>query len=233
MEATGSSWILPATTRCQAGFTVSVITPARAQYCAQAVLPRAKTDAVDAQTLALLAAWLPPEPWTPPPAISTELPQRLTQRDTLIALRQQLRQHLQARRHLPSVGTSVRRQMEALLATVAQHSRGVERESPPVREQAAQWAKAAQLRETMPGSGRLTAAWLLVTTRNCMVCATAEQAAAYAGSAPNPRASGTSVRGRATIGHAGNRRLRTARYLASLSAAHYNPLMHALYRRLR
>ncbi len=112
--------------------------------------------------------------------------------------------------------------MEALLATLEEQITGVEREIPQVLQQEAQWAKAAQLLDTIPGIGLLTAAWLLVTTLNFTVCATA-----------NPRESGTSVRGRATIGHEGNRRLRTALYLASLSAAQHNPLIHAFSSRLR
>jgi transposase len=233
MEATGSYWILPATTLCQAGFTVSVVNPAQAHSFAKALLQRAKTDAIDAQTLAVLAAVLPLEPWTPPPAIYAELQQRLAHRDTLIALRQQLRNQLHALSHLPSVVASVQHQMEVLLATIEAQITDVEREIAQVLQQEAQWARAAQLLMTIPGIGLVTAAWLLVTTLNFTVCATAEQAAAYAGLAPNPRTSGTSVRGRATIGHGGNRRLRTALYLASLSAAQHNPLIHALYHRLR
>ena len=48
-----------------------------------------------------------------------------------------------------------------------------------------------------------------------------------------PRRSGTSVRGKAQIGHSGNGRLRTAAYLATLSAARCNPLIRACYQRLR
>jgi transposase len=69
---------------------VSVINPTQAHDCAKALLKRAKTDAIDAQTLAPLAALLPPQRWTPPPAIYMELQQRLAQRDSLRALRQQV-----------------------------------------------------------------------------------------------------------------------------------------------
>ena len=48
-----------------------------------------------------------------------------------------------------------------------------------------------------------------------------------------PRESGRSVRGRPTIGHDGNRRLRTALYMATLSAARYNPAITVFYERLR
>jgi len=69
MEATGSYWITLATTLHQAGYAVSVINPAQAHAFAKALLKRAKTDAIDAQTLTQLAALLQPAPWTPPPAV--------------------------------------------------------------------------------------------------------------------------------------------------------------------
>ena len=77
MEATGSYWISLATTLVAAGYGVSVVNPSQAHDFAKALLKRAKTDAIDAQTLAQLAAVLQPDRWTPPPAIYTELQQRL------------------------------------------------------------------------------------------------------------------------------------------------------------
>lgn len=52
MEATGSYWISLATTLVRAGLAGSVINPAQAHHFAKALLKRAKTDAIDAQTLA-------------------------------------------------------------------------------------------------------------------------------------------------------------------------------------
>jgi transposase len=52
MEATGAYWISLATRLVHAGFVVSVINPAQAHHFAKALLKRAKTDAIDAQTLA-------------------------------------------------------------------------------------------------------------------------------------------------------------------------------------
>ena len=69
LEATGRYWITLATTLHHAGYTVSVINPAQAHHFARALLKRAKTDAIDAATLAQLAALFQPAPWTPPPAV--------------------------------------------------------------------------------------------------------------------------------------------------------------------
>jgi transposase len=69
IEATGSDWISLATTLHQAGYAVSVINPMQADHCAKALLRPAKTDAIDARSLAQLAAKLQPACWTPPPAV--------------------------------------------------------------------------------------------------------------------------------------------------------------------
>src|SRR5215470_10421605 len=52
MEATGSYWIRVAPRLVHAGCAVRVMHPAHAPHCATALLKRAKTDAIDTQTLA-------------------------------------------------------------------------------------------------------------------------------------------------------------------------------------
>ncbi|MEI4927523.1 IS110 family transposase, partial [Klebsiella pneumoniae] len=74
-----------------------------------------------------------------------------------------------------------------------------------------------------PGIGVVTTAWLLVSTMNFTLAHSPEQLTAYAGLAPLVRHSGTSVRGRAAIGHGGNSHLRTALSMATLSTARVNP----------
>jgi len=90
-------------------------------------------------------------------------------------------------------------------------------------------ARANTRTSTLPVPAGATA----VTTLNFGLCATPEAAAAYAGLVPMPWESGTSVRGRPTIGHGGNSRLRRAPYMATLSAARRNSLIKTFYQRLR
>ncbi len=232
MEATGSYWVALATTLAHASFAVAVINPDQAHHFAKALLQRAKTDAIDARTLARLAATLHPAPWTPP-AIYTELQQRLAERDTLIGLRQQVRNQRHALVQLPVVVPAVRARMEELIATFDAQITAIEREITQVLPQDAGWAASAALLMSIAGVGLLTAAWLLVTTLNFTIGATPEAVTTYAGLAPVPKESGTSVRGRGAIGHGGNKRLRTALYMATLSATRYNPLIKAFYDRLR
>jgi transposase len=73
----------------------------------------------------------------------------------------------------------------------------------------------------------------VVATLNFTSCANAAAASAFAALVPYVQQSGTSVRGRAQIGWAGDARLRTALYMASVSAIRWNPQLKAFNQRLR
>ncbi len=233
LEATGSYWITLATTLHHAGYAVSVINPAQAHHFAKALLRRSKTDAIDAATLARLAATLQPEPWTPPPAVYHELQQRLAQRDAWLGLRQQVRNQRHALTQQPVIVAEVVARMDALIATLDAQITEIEAELRPALASDAAWDAAAHRLESIKGIGLVTALWILVTTLNFTMCPTPEAAAAYAGLAPREDESGTSVRRRKCIGKTGNARLRTALYMATLSAAQSNPAIKTFYNRLR
>ena len=233
MEATGSYGMTLATTLHAADYAVAVINPAQAHAFAKALLKRVKTDPIDAPTLTRLAAMLHPAPWEPPPAIYHELVQRLGQRNDLMTVRQQFRNQLHALVQHPVVVASVRQRLETLITTLTDEIVVLEAEIAPVLTQDATWAAAAERLQSIPGVGLLTASWMIVLTLNFRLCPRADAAAAYAGLAPNDYRSGTSVQKRACIGHTGNRRVRTALYLATLSGTQHNPILRAMYDRLR
>ena len=232
LEATGSYWVALAVTLHEAGYAVAVVNPAQLHNYAQSLPRRGKTDAWDAQVCVRFAAERKPAPWTPPPVVYHELRQRLVARDGLLAMRQQARNQRHALEQWPVVVASVLTQLDGVIADLDQRLASLEDEIAAVLADGA-WARSATLLTTIPGIGLITTAWLLVSTLNFSLCATPEQVAAYAGLVPLPHESGTSVRGRAQLGHGGNSRLRTAVYLASLSATRYNPPIKVFYERLR
>jgi transposase len=232
MEATSTYWVALAVTLHEAGYRVHVINPAQAHYFAKAQLRRAKTDALDAQDLARLATKLDLAPWRPPPPVYHELRQRLLAREALIGLRQQARNQRHALLQWPVVVEAARRQFDELIADLDDRIATVERELELVLTNGA-WAASAAYLTSAPGIGAITAAWLLVATMNFTLASSPEGLAAYAGLAPMPRQSGTSVRGRPSIGHAGNAHLRSVLYLSTLSAARHNPAIKPFYDRLR
>ena len=216
LEATGSYWIALAVTLHEAGYRVAVVNPAQLHNYAQSLPRRGKTDALDAQVCLRFAAERKPTPWNPPPAVYHELRQRLVARDGLLSMRQQARNQRHALQQWPVTVASVLTQLDGVIADLDQRLTSLEAEIAAVLVDGA-WASSAALLSTIPGIGLVTSAWLLVSTLNFSLCATPEQAAADAGLVPLQRESGTSVRGRAQLGHGGNGRLRTALYLASFA----------------
>lgn len=233
MEATGTYWMRLANRLHQAGFAVSVVNPSQAYHYAQAWLQRAKTDAVDAQTLARLVCQMEPELWVPDPAVYEELEQRLVERESLLSIRQQLRNQLHALHHRATVVAAVEARKQALLATIQTQIDTIEREIDDLMQQDHALTRPAQLLQSIKGIGAISAAWLLVATHNFTDCQTPKQVAAYAGVVPYKHESGTSIRRREQIGHAGHARLRRALYMATLSATRHNPAIKTFYDRLR
>ncbi len=227
LEATGNSWVALAVTLHEVGYHVAVVNPRQAHHFAKAQLRRAKTDALDARDRARLAAARQPAPWTPPPAMYHEARQRLVARDALLAMRTQARNQRHALRQWPVVVAGVRQHRDAIVADRDRRIASLEAEIATVL------AESLACLTSAPGIGLVTAAWLLVGTRNFARCASPAALAAYAGLVPMPRESGRSIRGRPTIGHDGNGRLRTALYMATRSAARHNPAIRAFYERLR
>jgi transposase len=135
--------------------------------------------------------------------------QRLVARDGLLAPRTQARHQRHALLPWPVVGEGVRRHLDELIADLDRRIAASEAEIAAVLRESA-WAASLACLTSAPGSGLVTAAWLLVGTLTFALCAGPEARAAYAGLAPVPRASGRSVRGRPSIGHDGNGRRRTA-----------------------
>lgn len=233
VEATGNYWWKIALALHEAGYRVSVINPARAHYFARALLKRAKTDHLDAQVLAQLAATLKPKLWTPPPEVHGRLLQRLAQREDLVKSRTQALNRLHALRHLPRAEEAVIRRQKELADFLQKQITEIDSELEKVLESDDEWNETARLLLGVKGIGILTAAWLLVVTCNFTSCDTPGQLVSYAGLAPRVRESGTSVNGRRFIGHAGSNLLRKTLFMAALNATQHNPLIQTFYKRLR
>jgi transposase len=232
LEATSTYWVRLASALHAAGYAVSVINPQRAHHFARLQGRRAKTDALDAQGLAQFARQYPPPPWTPPPAIYHELEQRLAHRDSLIQLRGQVWNQHHALQHEAQVVAAVVAAQDALLAHLDGCIAAVDRELQEVVTVDPTWAASVARLRRVPGVGPVTALWLVVGTLNFTRCPDVRALTAYVGLAPQPHQSGTSIHKRSQLGHSGQGRLRQALYMATLSAARYNPVIKPYYERL-
>jgi transposase len=215
-----------------AGSRVAVAHPAHVHNDAKSLPRRGKTDGLDARLLTQFGLERQPESWTPPPEVDHELRHRLVARDGLLTMRQQARNQRHALEQWPIQVAAARQHLDEVVVMLDEQLKGLDLEIEQVLAHGA-WAVSAGHLLSITGVGVVTAAWLLVGTVTFTTCATAEAAAPYVGLAPLERQSGTSVRGRPTIGHGGTGRVRTALSMATLSAAQHNPVFNRFYTRLR
>jgi transposase len=234
LEATSTYWINLALYLYENGFGVRVINPRQAHHHALSDLKTTKTDAIDAQTLADLAATRTHKlkAWSPPPAIHHQLEQRIQYRSTLLELRKVLKNQLHAlsasQLMVEAVGEMYRRQIADFTAKIE----ALEKEIEKVLKTDVAWLESVTLLQTISGVGPITAYWLVVATLNFTSCTKADSLAKYVGLAPEVKQSGTSIKGRGGIGYSGHRQLRTALYMAAQSAVRFNPVLKAFFERL-
>jgi transposase len=232
MEATGSDGVALAIALHQAHYVVSGINPSQVALFARSLPRRGKTDALDAQLLVRFAAERQPAPWIPPEQVYHELRQRLVVRDGLLPMRTHAKNQRHALQQWPVRIAAALEALDTVIAELNAQVASLAREIAEVLRDGA-WASSARVWLTAPGVGLVTTGWLLVGTLNFTIAQSPEQLTGYVGLAPLERQSGTSLRGRAQIGHAGNGRLRTALSMATLAAARSNPSLRAFYQRVR
>ncbi len=208
-----------------AGVAVTVANPQQVRCFARGLGRRAKTDPIDAQTLADFGRVTLPKADLAPSAAQTALQELVVARQQAVLERSTV--VLQAAGHqLALVQALTRARLKVLSAPIRKLEAAIAK---TLAAEAVLAAQAARLAE-VPGVGALTAATALAL---CPELGTLSrgQAAALLGVAPFDRDSGQFKGQRHIAG--GRFRRRCALYIAALSAARANPILRAFYLRLR
>jgi transposase len=224
LEATGGYERAAVAALAAAGLPLVVANPRQIRAFARAVGQLAKTDRLDAAMLARFGAQVRPTPRALPDAQAEAL-------DALLTRRRQLIEMLTAEKNrLAAAVPAVRR-------GITQHIRWLERQLDDVDgelgaliEASPLWRAQDDLLQSVPGVGPVLSRTLLGELPE-LGRLTHKQIAALVGVAPMARDSGT-WRGRRGV-TGGRAPVRTALYMAAVTAAHHNPVIRVFYRRLR
>lgn len=224
VEATGGLELDIAVDLSDAKIKVSIITPAQSKAFAKALKQQAKTDAIDARLLATFAARLQPEPSQIAAQTPRDLRELSTRRRQLIGqLVQEKNRAGQARdaRVKRSIACAIAF-LEAQLAEVDDHIRGLMAAD-------AELTAAIERLDSVPAIGPGTARALMIA---CPELGTLnrQQVAALAGLAPFNHDSGVMKGKRAIRG--GRESIRTALYMATVTALRFNPVIKRHYQHM-
>jgi transposase len=207
-----------------AGLPVVVVNPRRVRSFGEGMGFLAKTDAIDARLLALFG-----EKAQPPIRPILQGTDRLLA--DLVARRRQLvaMSVAEQNRRDTAVG-AVQRTIDPVLRTLRQSIRTIEQRIDRTLHQDAERAELLELLQSVPGVGPAVARTLLIDLPELGHLGRRE-IASLVGVAPFARDSG-SFRGARRI-RGGRASVRTALYLAAMTASRFNPPLADVYQRLR
>jgi transposase len=225
VEATGGYEMALVAACAAVALPVAVVNPRQVRAFAQALGRTAKTDAIDADVLALFGARVQPAPRAVPDAATHALA-------ALVARRRQLLEMLGAeqRRLQQATTTAVRRDLRTHIRWLERRVKDVDDEIGGAIQGSPMWRVQDDLLQSVPGIGPTVARTLLAELPE-LGCLDRRAIAALVGVAPFNRDSGQ-WRGRRVI-WGGRASVRTALYMAALVATRHNAALKRFYQRLR
>ncbi|MCH7987913.1 MAG: IS110 family transposase, partial [Planctomycetes bacterium] len=224
VEATGGYERLLVADLLDAGHLVAVVNPRQVRDFAKALGILAKTDRIDAAVIARFGQQVKPRPLAEVHEKQGELDQLVTRRRQLVVLRT-----AEKNRFTMAHSKSVQRSLQLVIDTLNKEIKRIEKGILALVASDDQWRGKADILSSVPGVGNVTAATLIAEFPE-LGRINRQQAAALAGLAPFNRDSGK-FKGKRTIS-GGRRTVRTALYMAALSAKTHNPLIRKFAERL-
>lgn len=224
LEASGGYERVAAALLTQAGFQVAVVNPRQVRSFAIATGVLAKTDAVDARVIAHFAA-------TIRPAARPIADEQLQLLDELLGRRRQLMGMvvMEKNRLLQARDRRVRRDIKSHIEILEKRIRGCDGELQQLIQASPVWRAQEDLLRSFNGIGPVSARTLLIELPE-LGRLNRKQIAALVGVAPISDDSGTR-RGHRFI-RGGRAQVRTAIYMATVTAVRSNPYIREFYQRL-
>ncbi len=224
LEATGGFETTVAAALAGAGLPLAVVNPRQIRDFARALGKLAKTDAIDAEVIAIFAEKIRPQAR---PIASNEA-QMLGE---LVARRRQIIEMIgmEQNRRRRAADKQLAKRIDRHIAFLEKELAGIDGDIDAGVRASPAWRETEQLLTTVPGVGPVTARTLIAELPE-LGQLNRRKLAALVGVAPFNRDSGT-WRGHRMIG-GGRTTVRNALYMAALVAIRHNPLIKAVYQRL-
>ncbi len=221
MEATNVFWRMAAAALASAGLACAVVNPRQVRDFAKAMGKLAKTDALDAEVLALFAQRIQPPVRALPSAQCQEAAEMLGRRAQLMGMRVAEKNRLAS-----ASAKKVRKDIQTTIAFLEKRLEAMDEEIDTWLQSTPIDQTRANLLQSFTGIGENTARSLLITLPE-LGRLNGKQIGALAGLAPFAKDSGNK-RGQRHI--AGGRSIvRAALYMPAITAIQHNPVIRALY----
>jgi transposase len=228
MEATGNFQLELSIVLASAKLPMAVVNPRQVRDFAKALGILAKTDAIDARTIARFGATVKPEAQPFPDDQALELEAMMTRRRQLIGMIASEKNRLQAL-FGPAKNSWAAKSIHDTLSHLIKQLNQLDKDLLKRIERSPAWKAKDDLLKSVPGIGKVTSLTLSIDLPE-LGTLDRKQIASLAGLAPLNRDSGKSIGKRRIWG--GRASVRTALYMACVASLRCNPVIQALYARL-
>lgn len=198
-------------------------------------MQRGKNDAIDAKRIALYAARFQDKciPYQKPREPVSKLQCLLKARNRLLKVKKQMEVPLKEFSDMANFESykAVRKCSLDTLHAILKNLKEVENQIQRTVQSDTNLVRLLGIITSVNGVGMITAVMLIVVTNEFKNKSSASQLACYAGIAPFPYQSGTSVHGKNKVSHLACKPLKTLLQMCALSAVRYSPSLKAYYER--
>jgi transposase len=224
MEATGRLEELVAAQLNNAGIPICIVNPRQIKDYAKCTGRLAKTDKIDAETIAMFANTIKPQPQELPDEMESALKDLVIRRLQIVDLITEEKNHLSSAR-----SKLIKKDVEETIKLLQKRLAEIESKIKDMIRQSPIWRKKVKILTSVTGVGPVTAIMMIAKFPE-LGSITGREAASLAGLAPMARQSGKWKGKSYTQG--GRKHVRTSLFMACLSAIRYNPVIKTFYERL-
>jgi len=232
MEATGVYHESFAYFLADKGCSVSIVLPNRISNYFRTLEVKTVTDNTSSEAITLFGLERKLEDWQRPKPVYKRLRQLTREREQLIAERTMVKNQLHAEKAEAEPGSDSIKRMEKRIQLFNQQEKEIKSEIAAMSAKDPEVKAAVKLITSIPGIGVLTAVAILAETNGFDLIRNKRQLTSYAGLDVREKQSGTSVKGKPRISKRGNKYLRKALHMPSLSTIQHDERFKAIYARI-
>lgn len=232
MEATGVYHEKFAYYLAEKGYDVSIILPNKISNYIRTLDTKTVTDKTCSEAIAKFGLERKLDFWNKPNKVYKELKQLTRERDQLVEERAMVKNQLHAEEIEAEPNKASVRRLNARIKFLNKQENEVKKDIDGIIKKDESLKQEIENICSIPGVGTLTAAIVLAETNGFELIRNKKQLTSYAGLDVKEKLSGTSIKGKPKISKRGNRHLRKAMHLPSLSSVKYNEAHKDLYIRI-
>jgi len=214
------------------GLKLSIVLPNKISNYFRTLDIKTITDKTASQAIARFGLERKLDCWRKPKRIYRELKQLTRERDQVVEERAMVKNQLHAEKTEAEPNQRSIKRIECRIKFLNDQESEIKKDITQLVDQKPKIKKQVKSICTIPGVGELTAVIVLAETNGFELIRNKKQLTSYAGFDVKEKLSGTSVKGKPRISKRGNRHLRKAMHLPSLSSVKYNEAHKKLYIRI-